>query len=333
MFCMHCGAKLPENAAFCTNCGTSIKPKTEAGSCDPSTKNTEPSQAPTPEAKPSERDDEASIRKIIGTHAEYYLSQFEAIKGQNLSKFNWAACLGGLFHAAYRGVWTQWLRFMKIPLATIGVSLLVAVIWVVFSAQSAFMIAAVLAILSSVLSFVWQAFRYPKQFNRIYFEHVTKKLSLSDERPDPSVWRIIATILLCISLSSILSLLSTFSALSMFGANKEDTAVHMEQTTPIAPKSTTGYEEFNSSDSAPTYEDTGNSFLDFLNQNYLDASKWISGTDFDCPSFTIKKTDHSGYTFTIHEAGMYFRENDTPVEIDFIDGKAYGIVNLRTHEG
>ena len=104
----------------------------------------------------------------------------------------------------------------------------------------------------------------------------------------------------------------------------------MRKTVPEATEDAYNYDSY---DDAPTYEDKGNSLRDYLDFNYFDDSNWISGTDYDSPWFAIKKNNVGEYTFTIHEPNLYFRENDRPVEIDFLEGKSYGVVYLSTHDG
>jgi len=222
---------------------------------------------------------------------------------------------------------------MKIPLLSFAGSLLLAAVGAGFSSPTAIMIAGILVVLSSVLSLVWQAFRYPKQFNRIYFEHVTKKVSTGDERPDPSVGRVIASLLAYMALSFVLSLLTTFASVSMLAAAlEEESSVSMEQSSGItAPEVAEEYDAY--SYDPPTYANTGNSLLGFLEQNELGQSTWISGTDYDSPAFSIQKTKNGTYSFTFHEDGLYFRTSQTPVELFFLEGKSYAAVSLTNLAG
>ena len=223
MFCMYCGSKLQETAAFCTNCGKATKkpdsqerityvqngPQKEVGQDFINQENT---VAP----------DDTNLSKVLGSNAAYYIREFECLQASDVCKWNLAALFLGLFHAAYRNVWKEWFRFMKIPLMAVGADLLILTL-AAFSASTLLLtLGTIDGLLAAVLLVIWQAFRYPKQFNRIYWEHVTKKLSSGDNRPDPSILRVNLTAAACIGLSFALSLLTTCSTLSMLGTYEED---------------------------------------------------------------------------------------------------------------
>lgn len=331
MFCIHCGAKIQENAVFCTNCGKSINKiqNADISAPLPNDPKFKTQKSPVKEELIQENDNTVDMRKIIGKNVAYYLSQFESLQKSDPCNWNWGAFCLGLFHAGYRGVWKEWLRFMKIPLIAVGGDLLIVVLGMFTGSYMLLTIGTISALLAGILSCVWQLYRYPKQFNRIYYEHVLKKLRSGDNRQDPSFARVVVTVLLCIGLSFALSLITTFSTFSMSGAYEEAPMAKMVEPTETVPEFTAPVAQGEFNYQFPQEGDlNGNSFLDFLNQEFPNATNWISGTDVDCTWFTIEKNDYGGYSFTLYEDGMIFYETNVPVEIVFDSGKTYGSVWL-----
>lgn len=120
MFCDKCGKELAPGSIFCPNCGakqleeepsaemsasSSVSPVREAPSSQPSNQ-----QSAERTTSPKHVTDESVYRKIICNNADYYLSQFQNILYGEKNKMNWASFFLSLYHAAYRGVWREWLR-------------------------------------------------------------------------------------------------------------------------------------------------------------------------------------------------------------------------------
>lgn len=99
MFCHNCGAQLPENAAFCPNCGQKITPisqpvsiqKTEAPPAEPVDAPVDPTDAPNetpqPDPQPGPQTDNTvppsgtvTEAEVIGSNAAYYQAQFQKIR-------------------------------------------------------------------------------------------------------------------------------------------------------------------------------------------------------------------------------------------------------------
>lgn len=149
MFCDKCGKKLAPGSIFCPNCGAKLPedktaPKEPEGKSQPiqqempavepapapetppeppKTKE-EPVPSPAPQSTPTNND--AAYRTIIAKNADYYLPQFQDIAHGGKGKLNWASFLLTLYHAAYRGVWREWLRAVMWPLILDAVCALLA---------------------------------------------------------------------------------------------------------------------------------------------------------------------------------------------------------------
>lgn len=202
MFCDKCGKELAPGSIFCPNCGakqleeepsaemsasSSVSPVREAPSSQPSNQ-----QSAERTTSPKHVTDESVYRKIICNNADYYLSQFQNILYGEKNKMNWASFFLSLYHAAYRGVWREWLRavmwslliaigFGLIASATIGYYPGVAIFFVVIA-----ICGGIWWIIANIL--------FAKNFNRVYLEHVEKKIAQQDFTPDPSGGRVVASI-------------------------------------------------------------------------------------------------------------------------------------------
>lgn len=151
MFCDKCGKELAPGSIFCPDCGAkksedsaapetasqSVQqenPKVEAVEAEQPVKENIPPerskaqaesvQASAPQSAPTDSD--AAYRTIIAKNTEYYLPQFQSIAYGEKGKMNWASFFLSLYHAAYRGVWREWLHMVMWPLILDAVCALIA---------------------------------------------------------------------------------------------------------------------------------------------------------------------------------------------------------------
>lgn len=202
MFCDKCGKELAPGSIFCPNCGakqleeepsaemsasSSVSPVREAPSSQPS--NQQSAECTTSSKHVT---DESVYRKIICNNADYYLSQFQNIPYGEKNKMNWASFFLSLYHAAYRGVWREWLRAVMWPLLiAIGSGLIASATIGYYPGVAIFFV--VIAICGGIWWIIANIL-FAKNFNRVYLEHVEKKIAQQDFTPDPSGGRVIASI-------------------------------------------------------------------------------------------------------------------------------------------
>ena len=202
MVCDKCGNELAPGSIFCPNCGakqpeeepsaemsasSSVSPVREAPSSQPSNQ-----QSAERTTSPKHVTDESVYRKIICNNADYYLSQFQNILYGEKNKMNWASFFLSLYHAAYRGVWREWLRaVMWSLLIAIGSGLIASATIGYYPGVAIFFV--VIAICGGIWWIIANIL-FAKNFNRVYLEHVEKKIAQQDFTPDPSGGRVIASI-------------------------------------------------------------------------------------------------------------------------------------------
>lgn len=105
---------------------------------------------------------------------------------------NWASFFLSLYHAAYRGVWREWLRAVMWPLLiAIGSGLIASATIGYYPGVAIFFV--VIAICGGIWWIIANIL-FAKNFNRVYLEHVEKKIAQQDFTPDPSGGRVIASI-------------------------------------------------------------------------------------------------------------------------------------------
>lgn len=202
MFCDKCGKELAPGSIFCPDCGakqleeepsaemsasSSVSPVREAPSSQPSNQ-----QSAERTTSPKHVTDESVYRKIICNNADYYLSQFQNILYGEKNKMNWASFFLSLYHAAYRGVWREWLRIVMWPLLiAIGSGLIASATIGYYPGVAIFFV--VIAICGGIWWIIANIL-FAKNFNRVYLEHVEKKIAQQDFTPDPSGGRVVASI-------------------------------------------------------------------------------------------------------------------------------------------
>ena len=238
MFCRYCGRQQKDDAEFCVNCGKLLHEKesetTESNRTDPITVE-EPSQDATGPQK-SESPEEEIWARIVGKNAKYYLPQFTKIKAGERGAFNWAAFFLGLPHAAYRGVWKAWLSFMKIPLIGMAAGYLLGYIGLSVQVMFLFGAGAVVCLAASVMQIVYLAYRYPKQFNRMYWNYVEKQAQQEVPSVGPFMGRVVAAMLILAVIgvaSSTLSATALLSALAGDDFLMEDSGPYLTDPAPL----------------------------------------------------------------------------------------------------
>ena len=239
MFCDKCGKKLAPGSIFCPNCGAKLPedktaPKEPEGKSQPiqqempavepapapetppeppKTKE-EPVPSPAPQSTPTNND--AAYRTIIAKNADYYLPQFQDIAHGGKGKLNWASFLLTLYHAAYRGVWREWLRAVMWPLILDAVCALLACA-LIGSHPGAALVFVLVAACGGIWWIVANIL-FAKRFNRIYKAHVEQKIAQQNITPDPSskrvVWSVLAYFAVYIVASMIVGALSVGSLMA-----------------------------------------------------------------------------------------------------------------------
>lgn len=128
--CPSCGEKINHESAFCIQCGYALKAPPKEGPISESIFNqkivTEDSappllqRAPSQEELPSQKleqfaptfyspssdyqtvDADINLGKIVSTNTSYYLPEFEKVKREEKTRFNWAAFFFGAAFCYYR---------------------------------------------------------------------------------------------------------------------------------------------------------------------------------------------------------------------------------------
>ncbi len=185
MYCKNCGKEIKDGSLFCTNCGA----KTEEN------------------RKPVGETQEDLMRRVIGKNADYYLAQGDRFQRGEKGRMNWASFFLSMLHAGYRNMWKSWLKAVGLPLA---VSLLGTTLGSVllFIQPTVSMVMNVIGGVGSVWLLVAQIL-YAKKFNRIYLEHVEKKIAGKDEKPDPSAGRAAAVTVIVAAICGIMGMISS----------------------------------------------------------------------------------------------------------------------------
>ena len=230
MFCHNCGAQLPENAAFCPNCGQKITPisqpvsiqKPEAPPAEPVDAPVDstdaPNETPQPDPQPGPQTDNTvplsgtvTEAEVIGSNAAYYQAQFQKIRAGEKGNFNIAAFFLTLYHAAYRGPWKEWLKFMAIPLIGYIAAFACSLIGAASSLLGVIVAGTVLYVVTSIVTIIW-AIRYGFAFNKIYLTYVEKQRYAPHPVCGTSSKRVVLSLLAVFVVSLVLSLLSVFVA-------------------------------------------------------------------------------------------------------------------------
>ncbi len=206
MFCEKCGHKAEEGEVFCSNCGAKLpeSPKTEPEPPKAPPVQQAPAQQPpvmeTAAAMPTGDD---RYRQIIGNNSDYYLQQFADIRAGGKGRINWASFFLTLYHAAYRGVWKDWVKAIIIPFAVMAVaSLLAGLLW-----GSQFLVALVLLVVAAGAEIWWivSNILFAVHFNRVYFDHVEAKIAQNDFTPDCSGGHVVLSVIAYLAAMGILS--------------------------------------------------------------------------------------------------------------------------------
>ena len=230
MFCHNCGAQLPENAAFCPNCGQKITPisqpvsiqKPEAPPAEPVDAPVDstdaPNETPQLDPQPGPQTDNTvppsgtvTEAEVIGSNAAYYQAQFQKIRAGEKGNFNVAAFFLTLYHAAYRGPWKEWLKFMAIPLIGTIAAFACSLIGAASSLLGVIVAGTVLYVVTSIVTIIW-AIRYGFAFNKIYLTYVEKQQYAPHPVCGTSSKRVVLSVLAVFVVSLVLSLLSVFVA-------------------------------------------------------------------------------------------------------------------------
>ena len=216
MFCEKCGHKIQEGEVFCSNCGAklTVQPKTEpeppkappvqeTPAQQPPVMETPAQQPPIMEAAAAMPTGDDRYRQIIGSNSDYYLQQFADIRAGGKGRINWASFFLTLYHAAYRGVWKDWVKAIIIPFAVMAVSsLLAGLLW-----GSQFLVALILLVVAAGAEIGWIvcSILFAVRFNRVYFEHVETKIAQNDFTPDCSGGHVVLSIIAYMAAMGILS--------------------------------------------------------------------------------------------------------------------------------
>ena len=232
MFCHNCGAQLPENAAFCPNCGQKITPisqpvsiqKPEAPPSEPVDAPVDstdaPNETPQPDPQPGPQTDNTvppsgtvTEAEVIGSNAAYYQAQFQKIRAGEKGNFNIAAFFLSIFHAAYRGPWREWLHFMRIPLICYAVSVVCLFIGSILFISTwfclPFIIVGVILYIASLITGLIRGIRYGFAFNELYLKYVEKQRYAEQPALGTSGKRLGISIAIVAAISIALSIAST----------------------------------------------------------------------------------------------------------------------------
>ncbi len=192
MFCWKCGKELSRGSDFCCYCGADLRTKRNtASSVRVGTYSSE----------------ESIMRSIIDRNTEYYLAQFRHVRFEGKSKLNWASFFFSFAHAAYRGVWREWLCIFRFPL----------IVDIILNLVSNFLkpsspLATIVSLVSMGVA-IWLFVTYilfAKRFNGIYMAHVEQKIRENNQTPDPSMKRVICAVLMVGGLIFIFSFILAF---------------------------------------------------------------------------------------------------------------------------
>lgn len=163
---------------------------------------------------------DALLEKIVHKNVSYYKTHFEELTKGGRNRMNWAALFLGLFHASYRNMWKEWLKFVWKPLALyFGIGIIGVVM---ISSDLTFIIPVVLASLAAgVLLFV-TGIRYGKSFNKLYMNHVEQKIAVNDTKIDPSIGRMVAVIAVSMVIQTIVTISSGTFLMARFFSSFDD---------------------------------------------------------------------------------------------------------------
>lgn len=236
MFCKKCGEKATPGSIFCSNCGAKLQedtmpqepiPSAAPSQEAPKTAASSPFSAQTPHTQPiaaspvyasPKRDDTTYYDQIIRKNVGYYLAQFREFKFNGKTKMNWASFFLGLYHAAYRGVWREWLRAVMWPLIVSFVSGLITLLtFVTFMDYPGATLLFMFISSGCVIWLIVAGILFSKHFNRIYRTHVEQKIAQKNLTPDPSAGRVAAAIAIIIGVVLLFDLLSTAVTVLSFG--------------------------------------------------------------------------------------------------------------------
>lgn len=190
--CPECGAEVNEEIKFCPNCGKEIRKVSDEV--------VEETRMENGENRPSACKDSNAIHhaetgnlnskmKIVGKNTKYYVGQFENLQAGRKCKINWASFFLGLFHAAYRNMWKEWLKGPGIPQIVSALVLLIGGGMLFITGNTIFMAPVMVIMVVAQIIGVVMHILFACRFNRIYLKHVDEKAERNDYNRDPSVPR------------------------------------------------------------------------------------------------------------------------------------------------
>ena len=287
MFCMHCGEELPDNAKFCPHCGNALteesavnaQPMTEESGqeqADSSVSQAETEGNETASTVREETSNNVALDEIIGKNQAYYLEEFGKIDRGEKTRFNWASFFLTIFHAAYRGIWKQWLSFMAVPiiLYVICAAVIVLSMFGMFDSGTlpAILTGSVVSLVCAVLLLIWDI-RFAKRFNRVYYDYTKRQQTEANPKKGPSWKRVIVSWIVVVVLAVVLSLASSAATMSMFRsmADSYDTDIYDDNE---------GY--YSSSNGDNTFSDyNDNEFDDYSDFSYDDENSYYDDYSYD----------------------------------------------------
>ena len=219
MFCKHCGAQVPDDAKFCIHCGKQlegspahiqvqgnskecISPSDSATSSkeDDLSQTASQYQKTSQNTIPPEPEEDAPAAK-----SDYYASQFSKLRAGEKGNFNWAAFFLSIFHAAYRGPWRQWIRFMLVPLIVWVSAVILSYVGIANANLMLPLIGSVILFAACVLSLIFQI-RYGFAFNQIYMTYLSQSPDSQNATPSAKkVWIVVAVLIGILLLNTVIS--------------------------------------------------------------------------------------------------------------------------------
>lgn len=214
MYCKKCGTELSEQAEFCGKCGAPTKASASQNSSDffeqasgaaksgmdgikkgaskinerLTTEGVDEATGKTREAWlkfvdvsqetksdfAGNRDEVARLLGNTGSQA-YYLQEFEKTKQKQPTRFNFAAFFLGIYHAAYRNMWREWLFIQKYTILAAVVSVVLSLVATVTFSGFFMGLSSLVQLVTFVVGII-ASLKVGKTFNNMYMHRIDDML-------------------------------------------------------------------------------------------------------------------------------------------------------------
>ncbi len=176
MFCPKCGADIPDDAGFCPYCGCRIITpdfvNNDVGDQSAITQSRSTSVINHNEISLD------NLKPVVETNTDYYMKQFDRIQKSGKAEFNWSAFQYSIFLCSYRKCY-ELLIYPVLSLMPLIIGCILIILGSVLTSgffTTVGMISFLIGLICWLIASIW----FGMIFNKKYYQHCVKMLSLAD---------------------------------------------------------------------------------------------------------------------------------------------------------